>query len=59
MVPKDQMYSAASAVLLNELLKGIISVSIAFRNAVLKEGTGYSVDSLRKASNIMRGEVFS
>jgi UDP-sugar transporter A1/2/3 len=28
------MYSAASAVLLNELLKGAISLSIAFRNAV-------------------------
>ncbi|GAA6026882.1 hypothetical protein JCM8097_005930 [Rhodosporidiobolus ruineniae] len=34
-VPKDKMYSAASAVLLNELLKGAISLSIAFRNAVL------------------------
>ncbi|BGP14015.1 hypothetical protein JCM10213_005600 [Rhodosporidiobolus nylandii] len=33
-VPKDRMYSAASAVLLNELLKGAISLSIAFRNAV-------------------------
>ncbi|GAA5913949.1 hypothetical protein JCM5296_004487 [Sporobolomyces johnsonii] len=33
-VPKDKMYSAASAVLLNELLKGAISLSIAFRNAV-------------------------
>ncbi|GAA6061771.1 hypothetical protein JCM10212_001377 [Sporobolomyces blumeae] len=33
-VPKDKMYSAASAVLLNELLKGFISLSIAFRNAV-------------------------
>lgn len=28
------MYSAASAVLLNELLKGSISLAIAFRNAV-------------------------
>jgi hypothetical protein len=28
------MYNAASAVLLNELLKGAISLSIAFRNAV-------------------------
>ncbi|GAA5890337.1 hypothetical protein JCM6882_008799 [Rhodosporidiobolus microsporus] len=33
-VPADKMYSAASAVLLNELLKGAISLSIAFRNAV-------------------------
>ncbi|GAA5833033.1 hypothetical protein JCM5353_005443 [Sporobolomyces roseus] len=33
-VPKDKMYSAASAVLLNELLKGAISLSIAFRNSV-------------------------
>ncbi|GAA5972785.1 hypothetical protein JCM8115_006558 [Rhodotorula mucilaginosa] len=33
-VPKDKSYSAASAVLLNELLKGAISLSIAFRNAV-------------------------
>ncbi|GAA5978084.1 hypothetical protein JCM10908_004222 [Rhodotorula pacifica] len=33
-VPKDKSYSAASAVLLNELLKGLISLSIAFRNAV-------------------------
>jgi len=29
------MYNAAAAVLLNELLKGAISLSIAFRNAVL------------------------
>ena len=28
------MYSAASAVLLNEILKGTISISIAFSNAV-------------------------
>ncbi|GAA5970115.1 hypothetical protein JCM11641_000275 [Rhodosporidiobolus odoratus] len=34
-VPKDRMYNAASAVLLNELLKGAISLSIAFRNSVL------------------------
>lgn len=33
-VPKDKSYNAASAVLLNELLKGAISLSIAFRNAV-------------------------
>ncbi|GAA6001066.1 hypothetical protein JCM10207_007397 [Rhodosporidiobolus poonsookiae] len=33
-VPADKMYSAASAVLLNELLKGGISLAIAFRNAV-------------------------
>ncbi|GJN88433.1 hypothetical protein Rhopal_001399-T1 [Rhodotorula paludigena] len=34
-VPADRMYSAASAVLLNELLKGAISLSIAFRNSVV------------------------
>ncbi|GAA5931550.1 uncharacterized protein JCM15063_001499 [Sporobolomyces koalae] len=39
-VPKDKMYSAASAVLLNELLKGAISLSIAFRNAVHAQGAG-------------------
>ncbi|BGP46178.1 hypothetical protein JCM10450v2_002018 [Rhodotorula kratochvilovae] len=38
-VPADRMYSAASAVLLNELLKGAISLSIAFRNAVLAAGS--------------------
>ncbi|GAA5911738.1 hypothetical protein JCM8208_005583 [Rhodotorula glutinis] len=34
-VPADRMYNAAAAVLLNELLKGAISLSIAYRNAVL------------------------
>ncbi|KAM0792551.1 hypothetical protein ACM66B_005216 [Microbotryomycetes sp. NB124-2] len=34
-VPADQMYSAASAVLLNELLKGSISLSIATYNAMV------------------------
>ncbi|GAA6048898.1 hypothetical protein JCM3770_007110 [Rhodotorula araucariae] len=38
-VPADRMYSAASAVLLNELLKGAISLTIAFRNAVLAAGS--------------------
>ncbi|KAK4053142.1 hypothetical protein OIV83_001877 [Microbotryomycetes sp. JL201] len=34
-VPADKMYSAASAVLLNELLKGSISLSIATYNAMM------------------------
>lgn len=33
-VAPDKMYSAASAVVLNELLKGAISLSIAFYNSV-------------------------
>lgn len=37
------MYSAASAVLLNECLKGAISITIAFYNTLLASpGSGYS-----------------
>ncbi|ORY79696.1 nucleotide-sugar transporter-domain-containing protein [Leucosporidium creatinivorum] len=42
-VPADKMYSAASAVLLNECLKGTISISIAFYNTLLATpGSGYA-----------------
>lgn len=44
-VPADEMYSAASAVLLNELLKGSISISIAFRNALLLQPASLSLSA--------------
>ncbi|GAA5872524.1 hypothetical protein JCM3774_006843 [Rhodotorula dairenensis] len=51
-VPKDKSYSAASAVLLNELLKGAISLSIAFRNAV----TGTATAAGRNYAKMEGGE---
>lgn len=41
-VPADKMYSAGSAVLLNECLKGTISLSIAFYNALNAQSAGPS-----------------
>lgn len=41
-VPASEMYSAASAVLLNELLKGGISLAIAYYNAVNSPSSGGS-----------------
>lgn len=43
-MPKDKSYSAASAVLLNELLKCAISLAIAFRNAVASSNSPPSRD---------------
>ncbi|BGO89733.1 hypothetical protein NBRC10512_004388 [Rhodotorula toruloides] len=65
-VPKDKMYSAASAVLLNELLKGAISLSIAFRNAVKaapSSGNDYSrletADEHERRRGPVHGEAVS
>ncbi|GAA5835475.1 hypothetical protein JCM9279_004552 [Rhodotorula babjevae] len=46
-VPADRMYNAAAAVLLNELLKGAISLSIAFRNALLAASSSRGGDYSR------------
>lgn len=53
------MYSAASAVLLNEILKGAISLSIAFSNAVhaqssyaaLSPDDGRTLESEKRTNN--------
>lgn len=45
------MYNAAAAVLLNELLKGSISLAIAFRNAVLATSDPRSGDYARLATD--------
>lgn len=51
------MYSAASAVLLNECLKGTISISIAFYNTLLATpGSGYAPLSLEDRSDEEKAE---
>lgn len=55
----DKMYSASSAVLLNELLKGAISISIAFSNAVhaqssytpLSQNDGRMLENEKRSNN--------